>query len=154
MEKFLAQDIEKITGVKRNRLEQWIKWGFIKPSIQVARGHGSRNIWSRNDLYNIAIFKKVTESGLSRKIVADFLALSVMTGLNEEQINSITFLVYMRGAGRTAAVGVTYLKDEDPLLDLFDIQKKEALRSFEDCYVLNFPFLKEQVDKMIKKVSG
>lgn len=154
MEKFLAKDIEKITGVKRNRLEQWIKWGFITPSVQVAKGHGTRNIWSRHDLYNIATFKKVTESGLSREIVADFLAMSVMTGLSEQQRDSITFWVYMRSGNRVAAAGLTYEKDEYPLLDLLDIQKKEGFKSFEDCYILNFVFLKNQVDKMIKKAQG
>jgi hypothetical protein len=153
MEEFLAADIERITGVKRNRLQQWIEYGFITPSIQEASGSGSRNVWSRADLYSIAIFKKVTESGLSRDIVSDLLTIGVFGDLSDEQIGRISYLVYMRGGERTAACGVEFERGEEPLLDLVSIQKSQGLKFFDDCYILNFPQLKREVDEKINKAK-
>ena len=103
--KFLAKDVEKITGVRRNRLEQWLSRGFISPSIQEAEGPGTRNVWSRNDLYTIAIFKKVTESGLSREIVSDLLSKGVLRDESDKDISAIAYFVYIlgeRGSGSLA----------------------------------------------------
>ena len=71
---FYASDVTQITGVKRTRLQQWLERDFVSPSINVANGHGSRNVYSRGDLYTIAIFKKVSEMGLARKVVADMIS--------------------------------------------------------------------------------
>jgi len=49
--------------------------------------------------------------------------------------------------------GATYEKGEDPLLDLVSIQKREGLQRFDDCYILNFPQLKKEVDEMIEKAQ-
>jgi DNA-binding transcriptional MerR regulator len=68
---FFTSDVEKICGVKRNRLQVWLEKGWIVPSIEKASGHGSRNIFSEEDLYNILLFKQLVENGLSREAVAE-----------------------------------------------------------------------------------
>jgi hypothetical protein len=61
---FFSSDVEKITGVQRLRLHNWIKAEFIKPSGQIALGHGKKNTYTLNDLYNISLFKKLIENGM------------------------------------------------------------------------------------------
>jgi len=74
MEKFFASDMEKVTGAKRTRWVQWRERGWLDaPAVQVAEGHGTRNIWNRVDLYDIALFRKISEMGLSRKAAAYIL---------------------------------------------------------------------------------
>jgi DNA-binding transcriptional MerR regulator len=68
---FLASDVEKICGVKRNRLQVWMEREWIVPSGEKADGHGTRNKFSEADLYEILMFKELVESGLSRAAVAE-----------------------------------------------------------------------------------
>jgi DNA-binding transcriptional MerR regulator len=70
---FQAMDVTRICGVKRNRLQAWMEQGWITPSIQKATGHGTRNIFSIEDLYSISLFKQMVESGISRAAVAEFI---------------------------------------------------------------------------------
>ena len=85
---FYASDVTKITGVKRLRLHQWIEQGFLRPSIQEASGHGTRNIYSRADLYKIALFKKLVESGLQRKRVAEIINTKFSVGDQENSLGA------------------------------------------------------------------
>ena len=66
--------VTAITGVKRPRLQTWLERGWIQPSIQSGSGAGTRNIFSRNDLYIIGIFKLLTETGIPRETVGDIIA--------------------------------------------------------------------------------
>jgi len=70
MNEFQARHVEKVTGVKQMRLYQWLDRGYITPSIQQTSNTGVRNIYSLEDLYHIALFKKLVESGLSRSVTA------------------------------------------------------------------------------------
>jgi DNA-binding transcriptional MerR regulator len=67
---FYTSDVTRITGVKRNTLQQWMDRHFIKPSIQEAEGSGSRNIFSEVDIHKIILFKKLIEAGLARKVAS------------------------------------------------------------------------------------
>lgn len=70
---FFAGDVERITGVQRLRLHHWLKEGFLSPSVQIAQGGGDRNIYSREDLYKIALMKRLLESGVHGKIAKSLL---------------------------------------------------------------------------------
>ena len=60
-------DVTRITGVSRPRMEQWMQLGYIKPSVNRASGRGTRNIFDRYDLYKIALFRHITETGWYRE---------------------------------------------------------------------------------------
>lgn len=145
---YLAADVEKITGIKRNRLEQWMKSGFISPSIQVAKGYGTRNVWSLNDLYEIELFKQVTESGLSRDLVSKFLDSG---RINENDVGDIYFLVYMRKNGEVKSLALAYDKNEDKTINLSTMQKELDVIGFDDCYIVNFKKIIGRVDQKIEK---
>jgi hypothetical protein len=87
MEEFLASDMERVTGVKRTRWVQWRERGWLSdPSVQVAEGHGTRNIWDRLDVYTICLFRNITESGLPRKVAADIAGKFVPTQRAEYKV--------------------------------------------------------------------
>ncbi len=73
-ESFQAAEVTRITGVKRTRLQQWLEKGWIAPSIQAADGHGTRNLYTRHDLYTVELFKKIIEYGLSRRTAGEWLS--------------------------------------------------------------------------------
>ena len=132
---FLAADVTEITGVKRTRLQQWIDLGFIKPSIQSASGHGSRNLWSREDLSKIAIFKEIAESGLSRKIAADLIEKLASSG---QEIISASSIWYVRNGDESNAA--IFYPDTDrfeqnlgAVIDAMDFERG----SFDNVYIIN-----------------
>ena len=67
---FSLPEICRILDLKRDRIQQWLDRGYISPSIKKASGQGTRNIFSREDLYVIAVFKDLTQGGWLRDAAA------------------------------------------------------------------------------------
>jgi DNA-binding transcriptional MerR regulator len=175
MDEFQSADQEKITGVKRNRLQVWIERGWIKPS-QRATGYGSRNVFSRDDLYNIAIFKAIVEKGWSRSVAAEFIEkgrVRVESGTRGE-------LDKQSGVVRWGAIPSMRSRDGATLLPpcagygVFVRIKGKVLHTFvagpldkvgaelesiakekdvDDIYILNLKTILSQVDAKIKEVK-
>ncbi|MBW1716551.1 MAG: hypothetical protein JRJ77_12135 [Deltaproteobacteria bacterium] len=73
-EKYSTLDICKILDIPRERFREWQVRGFIEPSIQKAEGQGTKALFSRFDLYYIALFKHLIEKcRLPRENAAIFL---------------------------------------------------------------------------------
>jgi DNA-binding transcriptional MerR regulator len=67
MEEFTTFQVSRILGVTRSSLQQWIDFKFIEPSISVAEGRGTKNLFSREDLYRIEMFRALSRSGIAQK---------------------------------------------------------------------------------------
>ena len=155
MEKFFASDVEKITGVKRTRLQQWLEKGFLSPSIHEAEGHGDRNIYSRIDIYNIAVFKKISESGLQRKVAADLIGCGVLPpDLSRAELYEINYLLFFRKENKHEGIYITYTKDQierdgGVVLDLTYQMEVTNMDNFDDMHLINFVKIRNEVDKNI-----
>lgn len=72
---FSSFDIVKRTGIKRPTLQDWLTRGYIEPAIK-AYGRGTKNSFNRNNLYQLELFRYLTDRGLNReassRIVRDF----------------------------------------------------------------------------------
>ena len=64
---FTSPEVEEILDLKTERLRQWIKLKYIEPTIK-ATGSGTKNYFSKTDIYKIALFKKCVDSGINRWI--------------------------------------------------------------------------------------
>jgi len=162
MENFSASDVERITGVGRIRVHHWIKEGFFTPSGEVAKGHGRKNIYTLEDLYKIALLKKLIENGLhgwaaSSLLGYDFkLFRQIYQGMKDNGITdkSLSFCVVMKFSEEKGI-------EVDTLNNLQDIYPKEHAecmsvtisRIFADGYdqavVVNISKLFEDVDSHI-----
>jgi hypothetical protein len=58
---FKAADVAKKFGIKYGRLKEWLK--HIPPSVEQAEGPGTRNIFTRSDLYKLFLFRELIEKG-------------------------------------------------------------------------------------------
>ena len=139
---FLSGDVQKIIGIKKDRLQQWLKARFVVPSINEADGPGDRNLWSKEDLYSIAIFKQITEAGWSRKVAAKFYAQGVIG----EDPGEGALMVYLRKGERVTGA---FVKDTE--LDFGYLAKELDMKAFDDCYIINFYNLKKKIDEKIKE---
>lgn len=67
--KYYLRDMLDFLGVKKPTFEQWLY--FISPHIK-AKGTGTRNIFSLEDVFKFSVFKSLIQGGLSRKEAARF----------------------------------------------------------------------------------
>ena len=60
-------DICKALSITRERIRDWMDRGFIKPSIQEAKGQGTKALFSRNDIYLVELFLTLIRNGINRR---------------------------------------------------------------------------------------
>ncbi|AMK12463.1 hypothetical protein [Pseudodesulfovibrio indicus] len=70
---FTITDIERLCEIDRNRLYQWMREGYIGPSVQKASGHGTKNVWSFADLVRIQTFQMMVATGWKREAASRVL---------------------------------------------------------------------------------
>ncbi len=58
-------DVCNIIGITYKQLDYYDRTDFIKPSIGVAGGYGTRRMYSFNDLMKLKVVKKLLEAGIS-----------------------------------------------------------------------------------------
>lgn len=73
MKTYTQKDITQILGLKRTAVQQWLDRGFVAPSVESASGHGTRNLWSRGDIIDLAVFQTLLEHGFSREEASCFV---------------------------------------------------------------------------------
>lgn len=145
---FRASDVEKIVSVKRTRLQQWLERGWIVPSVRVADGPGTRNVYSRNDLYKIAVFREATERwGLTREMAAKFIQELDFLGpvAPESEVDKVLLIGYIRGK-QGAAVKV-YKKP-------FEGISKDVAEAggFDNFMLIGFMRIKTLVDRNMRQI--
>jgi hypothetical protein len=59
--------IIKVFGLNRSSFKQWLERGLIEPSIEKASGKGTKNLFSRNDLYSIRTFLRLSALGIDQR---------------------------------------------------------------------------------------
>jgi DNA-binding transcriptional MerR regulator len=68
---FKVSDVQRILGIKRTRIKQWIQLDLFKPSLKEGEGRGRHNLYSLNDLYGLAIIDRLLKLGMSRNDVRE-----------------------------------------------------------------------------------
>lgn len=62
---FSAEVARTIVGISYRQLDYWDKTALIRPSIQRARGRGSRRLYSFEDLVELRVVAKLLGAGIS-----------------------------------------------------------------------------------------
>ena len=65
-------DIVKILEIPRERLRSWMKEGFVQPTVP-AEGQGTKAVFSRHDVYAVALFRDLLGAGFRREIAASHM---------------------------------------------------------------------------------
>jgi len=87
---FSTFDVLKILDIKRERLREWVNRGFIIPTVR-AKGLGSKAVFSMVDIYKIAVFKKLVESGVQRRRAAEWVKSNPRIS-NLEDIKDLNYI--------------------------------------------------------------
>jgi DNA-binding transcriptional MerR regulator len=62
---FSADVARSIVGITYRQLDYWDKTGLIRPSVQRAKGRGSRRLYSFEDLVELRVVAKLLAAGVS-----------------------------------------------------------------------------------------
>lgn len=81
-QKFSTLDIVKALGIPRERLRDWMNRGFIVPTQQ-AEGQGTKAIFSRIEVYGVALFQKLLKWGFGRQFAARFITAFIRADVPE-----------------------------------------------------------------------
>lgn len=55
-------EIEKILGIHKTTLAEWMRRGYVKPSFQKANGRGTKNLFDFTDLCRLWMFQGLVAS--------------------------------------------------------------------------------------------
>ena len=94
---FTTFEICKKMDLRKDRFREWVDRGFIKPSIQRAQGRGTKNLFSRTDLYLIETFRHLITCGFGRKEAGRRVAeLSLWLDQNRSRRESAAIVAFQR----------------------------------------------------------
>ncbi len=62
---FSAEVAHRVVGISYRQLDYWDKTGLLRPSVQRARGKGSRRIYSFEDLVELRVIANLLAVGIS-----------------------------------------------------------------------------------------
>jgi len=161
-------DIVKIIDIKMQRLQDWIKRGFIKPSHEEQVGRGIKKYFDRTDLYIIQLFKHLVENGITREealswtsnvkeaIKMDQLSLKIQLENREDSSQRLidwtkkmpNFIAFFKG-GSPIFEGV---RDPDEYTTTYVDKREECTLTFktssqmDTAHIINFSKIVKEVD--------
>lgn len=64
-EGFDSKTVSRIVGVSLRQIQYWDERGFIRPSVRLAEGRGTKRLYSYSDLVQLKVVKDLQSHGLS-----------------------------------------------------------------------------------------
>ena len=164
--KYRTLGICKALGIERERFRDWVKArpGFIKPTLP-AMGQGTKAGFTLGDVYAIALFKRMTETGFKRELAADIVAnfMGIFPG---NPIQSIQYLICIvktnpENGEQDTMVFMTMRGDERDTLDVsinsktmnFDNPLSADCSGWEGMFMFNIIQLRQSVDSALEKAG-
>lgn len=65
MDAYNSKMASRIVGVSLRQIQYWDEQGFIRPSVKLAEGRGTKRLYSFHDLVCLKVVKDLTNHGLS-----------------------------------------------------------------------------------------
>jgi len=143
-------EICKNLDIRLERFRMWIDNGYVEPSIQKASGRGTKNLFSKDDLYLVGLFKHLIECGFSREESSKKVE-SVRHVLQNIDVNPAYIGIARRAEGTKMPYrdGKLVYPDciiwpEKEEIQFDDIGK--SLPDFDDFLIINFGKIRQKVD--------
>jgi DNA-binding transcriptional MerR regulator len=116
METFNSKTVSRIVGVSLRQIQYWDEQGFVRPSVKLADGRGSKRLYSFSDLVQLKVVKDLTDHGLSlRKI---HRCLSHLKRTFPEAAGPLQSLKYVTDGSKLFVL----TSDKNKILDVMDRQ--------------------------------
>ena len=69
METYDSKTASRIVGVSLRQLQYWDEREFIRPSVKLAEGRGTKRLYSFNDLVCLKVVKDLAQHGFSLQMI-------------------------------------------------------------------------------------
>ena len=69
MENYDSKTASRIVGVSLRQLQYWDEQDFIRPSVKLAEGRGTKRLYSFNDLVCLKVVKDLAQHGFSLQMI-------------------------------------------------------------------------------------
>ena len=154
-QEFSTFDIIKKLNIPRERLREWMKRGFIEPTIG-SSGVGTKAIFTIQDVYKVLLFKHLIEIGFMREIAADFIK-----NLDIVELLSGDYIGFRIGKDKVpwADTNVVYFfMNKHQILSLSEgmparwynikskIKKFASEHEYDDLIIVNYRKIRQQVN--------
>ena len=132
MDAYDSKTASGIVGVSLRQIQYWDEQGFIRPSVKLAGGRGTKRLYSFHDLIWLKVVKDLTQYGLSLQKVRRCLR-----ALREHAAET-----------SGASASLKYLTDGDKLFMITNDRKK-ILSAMERQFVMSLG-----IGSLIRELSG
>jgi len=94
MDTYDSKTASRVVGVSLRQIQYWDEQGFIRPSVKLAEGRGTKRLYSFHDLICLKVVKDLTHYGLSlqkvRRCLQPLKEYSVRTSRPLETLKYLT----------------------------------------------------------------
>ena len=162
---FTTFDVVKIIDIKMERLQDWMKRGFIRPTRQVPISRGLKSYFDRLQLYIIETFRYLVENGINRQEAAHW-TLNIhkhvakdmaTTGEASDRSNEPdvpghanqmpTFIMVLKGESPFGSgISIVIIKDDRHMIELNRSTRTEAI------HIINFSKIINKTDRKISSL--
>lgn len=178
---FSTFDIGKALKIPKERLREWIGRGFIHASVP-AVGAGTKAIFTKADVYGVALFLRLVERGYNRSTSANFIKNFMERA--KGKIEQTAYIAFRNSESKEKGVighedilvlgenlpwrfeftyGCIYLPkkvaEAEPHLThpdprMFDLlgERSSKLPDWESAYIVNFKLLRKKVDEALENL--
>lgn len=152
-------DIVKALNIPRERLRDWMTRGFIKPSLP-STGKGTIAIFTKADVFGVALFGKLLEKGFKREMAAEYIEMVLSQNIYKA-LNFILFKSLIRNGKRVVDIeeqmGKSSLKveiDEKGNAKVISGPFENPIaEEWEDIHILNVGNLFKEVDAALSDIG-
>jgi DNA-binding transcriptional MerR regulator len=93
METYDSKTASRIVGVSLRQLQYWDEQDFIRPSVKLAEGRGTKRLYSFNDLVCLKVIKDLARHGFSLQMIRRCLRpLRANTARTARPVESLRYL--------------------------------------------------------------
>ena len=137
---FTSFQVIKLLNIRQERLQEWLYKKFIKPEVP-ATGRGTKNYFSKKNLYEISLFNYLLGKGLSRKEASKILKTDIMDPITQ----------YDKKIMKSLQKNISF-KSISPMLIIYKSGKKYLSKVIFD-NELNFRVEEDIVQKKIDEIQ-
>ena len=113
-------DISKLMGIKRSTLKQRLERGLIEASVQKAEGQGTKNLFSKQDLYHLVLFQRLFEAGFNQYHASEYsryLLRQELDGFDKVEPYKKRYLVFAKTYNNLAVTRIHSETSEHKIVD-------------------------------------
>lgn len=152
-------DIVKALNIPRERLRDWMTRGFIRPSLP-ATGKGTIAIFTKTDVYAVALFERLLMRGFKREVAAQYIS----SFISQKFADALNYILFWSSThDKDNILNANFIFGKSPLkIEInksgnfkcsFESLAPGVIESWDDIHIVNVTHLRKEVDAILADLS-